>query len=100
MAFQIEGDAVLLACVPDRAEALDQQFEADLPRVGDRMAADRRRQRREQEEVAPAMSRRADEAGQGELAILQLAEEVRQTHAAEQGLLVLLDDLLADVVGD
>ena len=84
MAFQIEGHAVLLARVPDRAEALDQQFQADLADVGDGVAADARRQRREQEQVAPAMGRRADEAGQGDLAVLQLAEVMRQADAADQ----------------
>ena len=85
MAFQIEGDAVLLARVPDRAEALDEQFQADLADVGNRVAADAGRQRREQEEVAPAMGRRADEAGQRDLAVLQLAEVVGQADAGDAG---------------
>ena len=63
-----------LHSVPDRAEALDEQFQADLADVGDGVAADAGRQRREQEEVAPAVGRRADEAGQGDLAVLQLAQ--------------------------
>ena len=84
MAFQVEGDAVLLAGVEDRAEALDQQFQADLAHVGNGVAVEAGRQRREQEEVAPAVGRRADEAGQGHLAVLQLAQVMGQADAGEQ----------------
>ncbi len=100
MAFQVEGDAVLLAGVPDRAETLDQQFQAHLPHVGDGVAGEAGRQWREQEEMAPAMGRRADEARHGDLAILQLAEVVRQPDAADEALGGLLVDQLADLVGD
>ena len=40
MAFQVERHAVLLAGVEDRAEALDQQLQADLADVGDGVAAE------------------------------------------------------------
>ena len=40
VALQVERETVLLAGVEDRAEAFDQQFQADLADVGDRMAAD------------------------------------------------------------
>src|SRR6516165_4589719 len=100
MALQIEGNAVLLTRVPDGGETLDQQLEADLAHVRNCIPRDARGQGRKQEEMTPAMGRRADESGQSDLAILQLAEIMRQAHAAEQALLGLLVDELADVVGN
>ena len=84
MAFQIESDAVLLARVQHRAEAFDEQFQADLADVGDVVAADAAGQRREQEPVAPAVGRRADEARHGHLAVLQFAEIVGQADDGQQ----------------
>src|SRR5262245_50845715 len=40
VAFEIERDAIFLAGVPHGSEALYEQFEAHLPRVGDGEAAD------------------------------------------------------------
>src|SRR5262249_60692931 len=52
------------------------------------------------EEVAPAVRRRADEAGQGPLAVLLLAEVVRQADAGQQVARRLLVQELADVLGN
>ena len=40
MAFEVEGDAIFLAGVKDRLEALDQQFQTHGAYVGNGVAAD------------------------------------------------------------
>ena len=90
-----------LHSVPDRAEALDQQFQAAPARTsGMLVPSDLAGQRREEEPVAPAVGRRADEAGQRDLAVLQLATGARRsrTHAI-RSLHASLVDQLADFVG-
>ena len=101
MAFQIERHAVLLAQVQNGAEAFDQQFQAHLAHVGDLVAADACGQRREQEPVAPAVGRRADEARQRHLAVLQLAQMAGEADARRAGRSVACWWIeLADFVGD
>ena len=98
MALQVERRAVLQAGLKHRREPLDQQFEADLVHVGNRMAAQRTGQRRKQEPVAPAVRRRADEARDRHDAIFELADEVRQPHGGDQRVGRLLAGDLGHVV--
>src|SRR5262245_30081058 len=64
------------------------------------MAFEAARQRWEKEEVAPTMSRRADEAGQRDAPILELAQVVRQPHASQQVARGFLVKEPADLLGD
>ena len=77
MAFEVKSDAVLLASIEHRFEPLHEQFQTDLADIGYGMTGNAAGQGWEEEEMAPAMSRRADEAGHGHFAILQLAQIVR-----------------------
>src|SRR5262249_21475482 len=70
MAFEIERDTVLLARVPNRAEALGEQLQTDLPYIRDVVTFELRGQRREEEEMAPAVGRRADETRPSDFSIL------------------------------
>jgi hypothetical protein len=103
MALQIEGDAILFAGVEYWLETFDQQLEADLADIGDSMAANAGRQWREEEEVAPAVSRRAHEARYRYLAVLEFAEKMGQTDGVDEILRSLVvngvADLLRHVVG-
>src|SRR5882672_1947532 len=57
-------------------------------------------QRREEKEMAPTMSRGADEAGHGNFAILQLAQIVSQANDVDEILGGLLMNHAANFVGD
>ena len=99
VALQVERHAILPAGVEHRGEALREQFEAHLQHLRDRAAADGPRARRELEPVAPAVGRRADEAGYRDVTVLVLAEKVGQAHRADQIFPGLLVDQLPHLVG-
>src|SRR5579884_1418630 len=78
MAFEIKCHAVFLAGVEDRAEAFDEQFEADVAHVGDFVSADVAGQRWKQKEMTPTVGWRTDKTRHRYLAILQLTEIMGQ----------------------
>ena len=83
MAFQIEGRAVLQAGLKDRRESLDQQFEAHLVHVGNRMPAQRLGSGGNRNQWLQQWAGEPTKPETGTTRSCKLADEVRQPHGAD-----------------